>query len=289
MSIRSTLAVAVALVLAAGPVCAAGGSPAVLERYTFGEDSRTGWRLPKVLREISGLTLAPDGRLFAVNDERAAVYEVDYETGRLVKVFGLGEPLVRGDFEGLAYADGLFWLVTSDGRLYAAAEGADGEHVSYSVFDTDFGRLCEIEGLAYDPRRARLLLGCKEMRGGEGLMILAWDPRTRAADPAGAIRLPLGPVLAALDERRLRPSGIAVDPAGGSLLIVAARERAIVELDANGDFLAAIMLPDKERHRQAEGLEITRDGRLMVADEGGRGRGRLTVYSATNRQHDREQ
>jgi hypothetical protein len=43
-----------------------------------------------------------------------------------------------------------------------------------------------------------------------------------------------------------------------------------------------IMRLDAERHRQAEGIEITRDGRLLIADEGGRGRARLAVYRLDN-------
>jgi len=36
---------------------------------------------------------------------------------------------------------------------------------------------------------------------------------------------------------------------------------------------------DKKRHRQAEGIAVTQDGLLIIADEAGKGRARLSVYS----------
>jgi len=95
------------------------------------EDSFQQWALPDRLREISGLALTSDERLLAVADEFAVVYEIDYESDRLVKAFALGEPAARGDFEGIAVLDETVWLMTSDGVLYAAAEGGNGDIVSY--------------------------------------------------------------------------------------------------------------------------------------------------------------
>ncbi len=60
--------------------------------------------------------------------------------------------------------------------------------------------------------------------------------------------------------------------------MVAARQHAIVQLSRDGGLINAIILPKKKRHRQAEGVEITNDGRLLIADEGGDGNARLAVY-----------
>ena len=42
-------------------------------------DAFVQWKLPGRLREISGLALTSDERLFAVADEKAIVYELDYQ------------------------------------------------------------------------------------------------------------------------------------------------------------------------------------------------------------------
>ena len=77
---------------------------------------------------------------------------------------------------------------------------------------------------------------------------------------------------------RFNPSGIAVAAADGRLLIVASRQRALVEVSATGELIAAKELPLTNRHRQAEGIEVTDDARLLVSDEGGNHKARLAVY-----------
>ncbi len=76
----------------------------------------------------------------------------------------------------------------------------------------------------------------------------------------------------------LHPSGIDVDPRTGTLVLVAAREEAIVELSPEGRVLSAFEL-SKDRHPQAEGIAFGPDGRLYVSDEGEGHRARLTVYA----------
>ena len=115
------------------------------------QDSFKQWKLPGRLREISGLALTPDERLFAVTDESAIVYELDYSEGRVIKSFAFGNPTVRADFEGIAVLGDTIWLMTSDGLLFGAEEGPDERSVRYRKFDTGHGDYCELEGLAQDP------------------------------------------------------------------------------------------------------------------------------------------
>jgi uncharacterized protein YjiK len=59
---------------------------------------------------------------------------------------------------------------------------------------------------------------------------------------------------------------------------VAVRQRAVIEIDNEGQLVAARTLPLADRHPQPEGIELLADGRLVIADEGSRGRARLTLY-----------
>ncbi len=245
------------------------------------QDTQRQWRLPNRLREISGLALTPDGRLLAVHDEKAIVYEMDYESGRLIKQFALGKPVVRGDFEGIAHADGHLFLITSKGLLYKALEGSDGEQVGYEKFDTGLGQKCEFEGLAQDLERQRLLLMCKVMADDDmPLTVFVWRLSDNRIDRDANIELPVSDVVERLQTDGLHPSGIAIHPVTGSILIVAARQRALVELDREGNFVEATGMRLAKRHRQPEGIAISRSGRLFIADEGGRSRARLTVYES---------
>lgn len=284
-------ALALAALLANDASAQGGAGQGILDRYEFSAETSKQWRLPDKLNEISGLALTGDGRLLAVTDESAIVYELDYSAGRLVKAFALGDPTVRGDFEGIAWSEGGVWLVTSDGVIYEATEGEDGERVAYDEYRTGLGQLCEIEGLTYRKSDGMLLLLCKTIRrrsGLESLAIFAWSTSSRHPVPGQTIALPDRDVAAALRMTRLNPSGITVEEQSGNLLIVAARQRAVIELDARGSLLSARLLPLAARHRQAEGIAILPSGGILIADEGGGHRARLAIYSPANSSAGRE-
>jgi len=243
------------------------------------DDSFRQWKLPRKLREVSGLALTPDDRLLAITDEEAVVYEIDYVSGRLVKAFAFGDPVIRGDFEGIAVLHDKVWLMTSQGRLFSALEGADGERVQFQQYDTGLGNYCELEGLAQDRDNGLLVLACKETRSKkDNLKIFELSATGGDISPVRDIDVPEAAIAAEIDRKHVNPSGIAIVPESGQLVMVAARQRAIVQLSDDGELIDAIILPKKKRHRQAEGLEITADGRVLIADEGGDGKARLAVY-----------
>jgi uncharacterized protein YjiK len=221
--------------------------------------------------------------LLAITDERAIVYELDYRAGGIIKSFALGDPVVRADFEGIAVLDDIIWLLTSDGGLLAAKEGPDGASVRYKRFETGHGKYCELEGLAQDRTARTLMLACKEGKSKKkNLMIFEWSVSAGAIEHLRDVAVPERAITRAIDKKRVNPSGIAVDPRSGERVLVAARQDALVRLTADGDLLQAIILEKKGRHKQAEGIEITQDGRMLIADEGGDGRARLAVYPATS-------
>lgn len=240
------------------------------------------WQLPDRLREISGLALTADQRLLAVTDEEAVVYELDYDSGKLLKAFALGSPAVRGDFEGIAVVDDRVWLMTSDGQLFVTSEGSDGERMQYGQFDTGIGDYCELEGLAQDEEQQRLLLACKEVKSKrDDLKIFAVSVAAGQLENLGSTDLDHAGIADAIDKKQVRPSGIAIDPVSGNRVLVAANHGALVTLSPDGTLIDAIILPGRNRHRQAEGVALTTDGRLLIADEGGNGRATLAVYHWT--------
>ncbi|MBC7788949.1 MAG: hypothetical protein H7Z74_03295, partial [Anaerolineae bacterium] len=101
-----------------------------LGRYDMSRDPQRRVLLPGKLAEISGLAISQDGRMFAHDDERAVIFELN-ASGEIVKSFELGDRTVRGDFEGLAMAGGRFYMITSDGIIYEADEGDNGERVAF--------------------------------------------------------------------------------------------------------------------------------------------------------------
>ncbi len=250
---------------------------AVLSHYSLSADSLQQWKLPKKLKEISGLAVTGDGRLLALADERAIVYEIDYTNGHLVKAFALGEPAVSDDFEAIAVAKDHVYLLTSDAVVLRASEGRDGEHVTYQRFETGLGKQCEFEGLAVDANGRNLLLACKTPRTDAGCKVYRWSLDEQRVDEAASIAIDAAAIARQIGKKKFNPSGIDVT-SQGHLLLIAGPQRALAELDADGRLLAALRLPLQDRHKQPEGIVILKDGRMVIADEGGKGRGRLGIY-----------
>lgn len=249
--------------------------------YRYPLEGLTQWALPKTLREVSGLALDPDGRLFAHADEVAVIVELDFRKGRMLKRFALGDPPRPGDYEGIAWVEGTVYLVTSDGELLVAEEGQDGSSVDFDLYRTGLGDRCEIEGLDYDPRRESLMLLCKTPRADDlrgRIALLAWSIRSKTPLPEQDLIASWRPVSGW--PASVHPSALVRSPGNGHFVIAAAREGLLLEMDDAGELTRAFPMPEGRGHRQMEGIAMTLDGDLIIADEGGSKRGRLSVYAA---------
>jgi uncharacterized protein YjiK len=270
-----------AAVLALGMLCACGESQSnVATAARLDATDVEQWKLPKKLAEISGLALDDQDRLFAHDDEQAVIHQIDWHRGGLVKSFALGDPPVRGDFEGIAVAGSRFYLMTSDGMLYGAAEGDDGAHVAYDRIDTGLGARCELEGLAYDAHRNVLLASCKEPRNDEPkgrVAVFGWSIEHRAVDAGSSMSIAEASLAGPIGERRFNPSSIEVSRDGAHVWLLAGRQHALAEVDRDGAVTAVTSLAAK-RHRQPEGLAIGSSGELIIADEAAGDRATLAVY-----------
>lgn len=278
-------------VLFAGLVMAGWGatlaSPVhVLDAFDFSRSGGIQEKLPRVLEEISGLAATSDGRILAHGDEAARIYEIDPLTGEVVKAFFAGRGGIRGDFEGIAVVDDRIFLVTSAGEILETREGPHGSNMEYRVYGTGLGRLCEFEGLAYDPRTRSLLLPCKETRTRElqehvVVFAVGLDPFRVYPVPRVFISFD---ALEALDfDHAFHPSAIEVHRETGRSILVSAREEEILEISPDGLLLAGRKLHRKS-HAQPEGITFLADGTLLLADEGQGKTGRVTRYPVRNRE-----
>lgn len=247
------------------------------DRYDLDEPVER-YELPGRLREASGLAWADEGVLYVHDDERGVVYRVDPQTGRADRGFRAGNPVVHDDFEGIAVADGRVFLVSSRGLLYELRAAPEGETSPVRVSDTGLGPECEVEGLTYLASSRMLALVCKSLRSGAREIRIHRLPLDPGVPAPPVLRVPFEALEAYDVSHGVHPSGLDVDPATGTYVLLAAREERMLEVDTAGRVLAVVKLRH-HRHPQAEGITFSPDGRLFIADEGQGRHAHLTAYA----------
>ena len=241
-----------------------------LSRYDLKNKSAPSIYLPKILHEISGIAFTKDNRLFAEEDNHGEVYQVDVNSGNIIKIFSLGKNIIKEDFEDLAIVGDKFYLVTSDGYIYEFLEGKDKEKVDYKKYFTGLNKENNVEGMCYDPETNSLLLACKDYPG-EGYennrTVYSFSLSSFTLNKKPRFILPVNYIKERLDIKNFRPSGIARHPKSGTFFILSAHSKAIVEVSKEGEVISLKKLL-KQKHNQPEGITFSSGNTLYISDEG---------------------
>ncbi len=274
----------------------------IMEEYTLGYDltaPNKRLKLSKKLEEISGLSLSRDGQtLIAVEDENGKIYILDKKTGEIQEDFNFWKP---GDYEGVEVVGSNIYVLKSSGTIYRVTKpGKKNQNVEKfnGFLDSDN----DVEGLAYDPIKHRLLLACKAKAGkGQAFQgkksIYAFDLNTLTLQPEPAFVISIADIHAYLDtapairklnklaemfqpgtELTFAPSAVAIHPITGDIFILSSVGKVLMVINSSGQ-LQHIEKLRKEVHSQPEGLCFDPDGTLYIANEGKGGRGVILTFN----------
>jgi len=247
-----------------------------LAKYDLDSKNPAVIKLPKELTEISGITMTPDGRLFAQQDENGIIYQADYANGIITKKFALGNPVIKDDFEDIAFANNKFYLLKSSGDIYEFDEGVDGEAVEFKIYKTELNHANDVEGLCFDAETNSLLLACKGASGtGDN------EDKTIYSFSLDSMKLNKTPrFILSHDEikKNFNPSGIEKNPFTGTYFIIAANGNEIIEISKEGKILGRNSLP-ADIHMQPEGITFSKDRNLLISNEGKSGKGYIVIYN----------
>ena len=244
--------------------------------------------LPKELDEISGLSIAPGHRneLLAVQDEEGKIFRLNAKTGGLLWAITFWKD---GDYEAIEAVGEDIWIAKSTGTLYHVTKaGAPDQHVE--KYNTALNGENDVEGLAYDKDKQRLLLACKrdakdDGNDKNGRYIYAFDlaSKTLSEKPVFAIELEavknylaacektteherLCEFFISRDEYDLAPSALAVHPLTGQLFLTSSVGKVLMVLNPDGtiDYMQRL---NKKLFAQPEGLAFADDGTLFISSE----------------------
>ncbi|UCH66601.1 MAG: SdiA-regulated domain-containing protein [Ignavibacterium sp.] len=236
-------------------------------------------KLPKELKEISGLAYAREKFVFTHNDEEGIVYKVDFESGIITKKFILGNKILKKDFEGIAVVGDSIFLTTSDGVLYRFKEVENNGNSDYKKYKTGLTAKNNIEGLCYDEKTNSLLLACKgsagkKLKGFKAVYSYNLDNYKLNTNPRFLINLES--LNSKFSIKNFSPTGIEVNPDNGNFFILSSIIESIIELSADGELLSAVKLDPKE-NKQPEGITFASDLSLVVSNEGQNKKGKITI------------
>ena len=251
------------------------------EKLNLEKEQAMQLKLSKKLREISGIAFNSKGQLFAHDDERAVIYQLNPETGDIVKSFYLGLFIKRADFEDITIVGDTFYLITANGILYKFKEGKDEQRVDYELFSTGLKKRNDVEGLCYDPKTDALLLALKgepfgDLDKKEFRTVHSYSLKTNTLDDKPRFILKKSTLMDYSKEKDFAPSGITYNNSNGNFYLLAAVGNLLVEIKPDGQIKAVEKLT-KKLHAQPEGIDFSPDGRLFISDEGSK-HGTLTWY-----------
>ena len=249
-------------------------------------------KLPKILKEISGITVTADNQIACVQDEIGTVFIYDITTDRLVNEY---ENNLTGDFEGIALVGTTMYVLRSDGVLV--------EYKDYTspVSVTEEYNLnlpsADNEGLCFDKKNNRLLIAAKS-KTEDGLekksirLIYGFDLKSKKCDTEPIFKLHIKRIEEKASELNIsnaktgkhkedsfnfRPSEIAVNPVDSCIYILSGKDKLLLITDAKGEIKNLVAL-DPDLFKQAEGLTFLSDGTMLISNEAQQGKPTLLIF-----------
>jgi uncharacterized protein YjiK len=90
------------------------------------------------------------------------------------------------------------------------------------------------------------------------------------------LKVPIVDVIGSNKWTNFHPSDVNIDPFTKNYVIVASKEKGLVEITPDGEVVRSVPLPGD--HRQPEGIAITKDSILLVSDEANVKPPAITLY-----------
>lgn len=242
-------------------------------------------KLSKAYKEISGLAYIGDNQVAGVQDEKGAIYLLDLKDGDKVDKIKFKK---HGDFEGVTYRDGEYFVVRSDGELFHI-EPTGSKEADEERFETPLSSKNDVEGLCFNWSKEELLILCKEEAGIDETQkgkkaIYRFSLESHALDETPFALIDVDEVkdrVEALYGKRpnetFKPAGLAVHPTTKHIYVVTSVGKLLLVLQQDGKLLDVAQLPPK-KFKQAEGITFDDAGNLYISNEGVKGKANILRF-----------
>jgi len=257
----------------------------VITDYNFSKPDKI-YILPDTLREISGITEIDSISFACIQDENGILFLYDALNNKIKEQYFFH---IDGDYEGITRIDNTIYVLRSDGVLFEIKKFRS-EKFKTTSYVTGIPANNN-EGLCYDKKNHRLLIGCKG-KPGKGIeykdkrVIYGFDLKTKklSNEPVFDFNLALIKQFAinnkidlpyrnkkrgAINEPiiRFRTSAIGIHPLTNKLYLLSATEHLLFIFNMDGT-IEHIETLDTELFNKAEGITFFNNGDMLISNEG---------------------
>ena len=252
--------------------------------------------LPDALHEISDITYLGNNQLACIQDEKGTIYIYDIARNLVIHAYKFGKD---GDYEGIAFANKVLYVLRSDGELfevvnYAQPSPQTNKYTTGLPADNN-------EGLCYDPNNNCLLITSKdkpedEKKDKNWRYIYQFDLVTKHLSKQPLFQVDLTemenyakkndiprPTKVTKDgdvkkkKLHFRTSAVAIQPGTNDIYALSGKEFLLYIFTSTGNLIGIVPL-DHKKFPQAEGICFLPDKRMIITNEGRDGLPTLLIF-----------
>lgn len=222
--------------------------------------------LPSTLSEISGLSLASNGLLAAIEDENGSIYFLD-STFQVIRKHTFAS---QGDYEAIACSMDECLVAKSNEKVFRVGleDGSATEKIPFTIKGA-----CEIESL--EILNDSLITCCKSGQKGTFYSV---NPSGESQKLFKLSKKDITEFLKSNKPRLLEriaktknwvnPSDLTISESNQQLLVINSVSRLLIAINLSDYQISDIVLLDQTVFRQPEGIAIDQNGNLIIASEG---------------------
>lgn len=237
------------------------------------------WKMPRQLKEISGIALYDEKRFACVQDEDGIIFLFNIESDRIEKEVHFAG---SGDYEGIVLIGSTAWVLRSDGLLFEVQD-FNRSKPSVTEHRTPFTGAQDFEGITSDLKNKRLLISVKgkdpNSKAFKG--VYAFDLTSKTASTTPVYKITSAKSSRSKKGRsRIKPSEIVLHPITRELYVLDGPGSRLLIIGKDGAEKAVYPLRRKD-FPQPEGMAITKEGDLYISNEGKRKNGTILKVSVS--------